>query len=182
MRSSSTFIDRLGADLERAYSAHSIRRRRRRVVVGVVALALAATATAGAVTGLFDGFTISQDQQANIVGDPPHYLACGPAGCIRTDQSSVSGGRWLYQLSHRVGAGLPTSGNVQESLTKQSAFGPTGKELSSPAGAEIAYACTTIDGDTVDCTPLEHVGTLPRGTAIYLLSLTEYPGYEGPSN
>ena len=111
MGSSSLFIDRLGTDLRNAYGVHAARRRKRRIVVGVVVLALGAATTASAVTGVFDGFFIAQGQQANIVGAPPHQLACGAAGCIRINQETAitPDGRWLYELSHRLGDSLPTS-------------------------------------------------------------------------
>ena len=124
MGSSSLFIDRLGTDLRNAYGVHAARRRKRRIVVGVVVLALGAATTASAVTGVFDGFFIAQGQQANIVGAPPHQLACGAAGCIRINQETAitPDGRWLYELSHRLGDSLPTSGTLYESLTKQAVF------------------------------------------------------------
>ena len=178
MSASPTFIDRMGEDLRGAYRRHAARRRKRHIAVVVVVAALGATATAGAVTGVFDGFTVLQDQQANIVGTPPKLITCGASGCVRGNQSSSQ--QWLYFFSHRVGDGLPTSGNLSETAVDQAVYDDKGNELSPPKGAELSYACTTMDGSNLDCSPQNRVGELPRGTAIYVLSPAEYPGYTGP--
>jgi hypothetical protein len=180
MSNSPTFIDRMGADLRQAYLRYSMRRRRRKVAAMVAVVALGATGAAGAVvTGIFNSFTILPDQHANIVGVPPEFITCGPSGCVPGRQPASGG--WLYQLNHRVGDGMPTWGNLREGLMAQGAFDGKGNTLNPPEGAVITYACTTMDANNLDCVPEDRVGELPWGTAIYVLSLTEYPGYSGPS-
>jgi hypothetical protein len=162
MSNSPTFIDRMGADLRQAYVRYSMRRRRRRIAAMVAVVALGATGAAGA-----------------VVGVPPEYITCGASGCV--PGRHASSGSWFYQLNHRVGDGMPTWGNLREGLMAQGAFDGKGNTLNPPEGAVITYACTTMDANNLDCVPEDRVGELPWGTAIYVLSLTEYPGYSGPS-
>ena len=89
-----------------------------------------------------------------------------------------------YDFSHSLGDDLPVTrwGHLSETAPVQGVFGANGKTLSPPDGAELSYACTAIDGDHLGCVALARFGgTLPRNTAIYVLSPSEYPGYTGPS-
>lgn len=169
------FLDQLEIDLRRAYARHARRRRRRRVALVVCSLAFVAVATASAVTGALDGFTIAQDREAHIVGSPPRLIACGTDGCVRAGTRGSPDGRRLYVFSHRLGDDLPTSGHIAESFPGQAVFDDNGNELKPPSGAELAFICTSIDADRLDCSPLATADdTLPRGAAIYILSTSEY--------
>jgi hypothetical protein len=183
METTSSFLDRLGGDLCAAYARHSARRRRRRIVLLVIVSALVLAAAATAVTGIVTGFGIDQGKHADIVGTPPRHIACGPSGCVRVRGRAAPSGRWLYYFSHSLGYDLPSTrwGSLSESAPAQDVFDANGKTLSRPDGAELSYACTTIEGDRLDCIVLSRFGgTLPHGTAIYVLSASEYPGYMGP--
>jgi hypothetical protein len=183
METTSVFLDRLGGDLRAAYVCHAAKRRRRRIVLTVVVAALALAGAATAVgSGLVTSFGIDQGKHAEIVGAPPKHIACGPSGCVRV-HGVVPPGHWLYLFSHSLGHNRPIMrwGQLGESVPDQSVYDDDSNEISPPARAEISYACTTIDGERLDCFALaRRGGTLPRGTAIYILSASEYPGYTGP--
>jgi hypothetical protein len=170
------FLDRLGADLGRAYTAHASRRRRRRVATLAPLVALTLVATAAGVSTLIDGFGIDQNKQADITGTPPALIACGAAECARSDSTSqLPDAAWRYEFSHTLGTDLPSSGALAESEPGQGVFDSKGNELDPPAGANLAYACTAIHADSLNCEPLVKAGpSLPRGTAIYILSPSEY--------
>jgi hypothetical protein len=176
MELDSSFLDRLETDLRRAYGRHRRSRRRRQTIVVAAAGALVVAATASAFTGVLGVFNIDQSKQATIVGTPPQLIECNTAGCIRMDAKQPdTDARRRYELSHRVGDDLPTSGKLAETPPGQGVFDQNGNELSPPAGVELSYVCTTITAEQLECTPLSAAGgSLPRGAAIYVLSPSEY--------
>jgi hypothetical protein len=175
MNTSPHFLDRLGGQLQVAYLHQASLRRRRRITLLVVVATLAIATGASAAAGVFDGFVIGQDTRANIVGSPPPRIRCSGNSCASLSAGAPEEGGWIYDLSHLVGSGLPTSGHLEESQPGQAVFDQQGKELMPPAGAELSYGCTTIRGPDLECVALSHFsGTLPRGTAVYVLARSEY--------
>ena len=174
MAASYSFIDELELDLRRAYLRHVPRRRRlRAVTLAAAVVAVAVVATAGAATGVLGWFGIDQDGAVSIP-DPPQLISCSPSGCL-LGTATPAPGSFPYVFSHKLGDDLPASGRLDESLPGQGVIGPDGRSLVPPAGAQLAYVCTALSAERIDCTPLTAAGsTLPRGAAIYILSPTAY--------
>jgi hypothetical protein len=176
MTATSPFLERLEHDLRKSYTRHSARRRRRRTILLIAAVGLVFAASASAASGILGWFTIDQNGHVSITGTPPAQISCIPSGCVLpTAETTGAGDRLLYEFSHQLGDDLPNTGNISESLPGQGVFDHNGNELAPPTGAELAYVCTTIDGNQLGCSPLSTAGaTLPRGAAIYILSPSEY--------